>query len=221
MRYAFSLALIFAAANLSAEDRLKVDSMASESSPDRVAMVSMTPPSQEAAKRTVDSLASSCNDRNFVAFMNHFTPKQRSAIQKKMEDIFIRHDPEMHINDVILLSESDVSMAIGVRYDWSSRSRSNATTFASRVVLKKVSGEWKIDSEHVKSSTPKSRPAAAGGQNFNFGGGGNVDLQNWDPYNPPAHLIDPSLECLRGDIGIRPGFGCANGGCANGRCGVR
>lgn len=44
-----------------------------------------------------------------------------------------------------------------------------------------------------------------------YGDAGGV---RFNPFNPPADLIDPDLEHLRGDIGIRAG-----GGCPAGRCG--
>ena len=43
--------------------------------------------------------------------------------------------------------------------------------------------------------------------------GDNVIPAAWNPFNPPANRINPALEHLRGDIGIQPGLGCANGRC--------
>jgi hypothetical protein len=89
---------------------------------------------------------------------------------------------------------------------------------ASRVTAKKVEGRWKVDSEQVKSQAPASQSHYAQDAQpgrFEFGGGRAVNA-NWDAFNPPAHLIDPAIEHLRGDIGIQPGRGCVGG-----RCGLR
>lgn len=172
---------------------------------------------QEAAAQLMASLASACNSRDFLAFMDHFTPKHRASIRRQMEDVFTAHDPEMTIENVVLLADSDDKIVFGVRYGWGTKSGTRQM-LASRVTAKKVDGHWKVDSEHVKSQlqasasgyAAESRPAGL------ERGDGEVRNANWDPFNPPAHLIDPALEHLRGHIGIQPGRGCVGG-----RCGVR
>lgn len=219
MRFACCFALFLSLSlvvSSSASDRLQATSM-TESSPPRLAAVSMVHPSQDTARQTIDSLAAACNDRNFVRFMSYFTPKQRGSISRKMEDSFIRHDPEMRINDVVLLSEEGDTMAVAVRYDWSPRLQPGGSkSFSSKVILKKIGEEWKVDSEQVKFCSQKGQSKTnSPSRSFDFGG---VKVENWDPYRP-GEDIDPNLEHLRGDIGIRPGAGCVR--CANGRCEIR
>jgi hypothetical protein len=85
------------------------------------------------------------------------------------------------------------------------------TTRAEEVLSLKVSarmvdGQRKLDRELVQavaSTGSESDSAAAAG--------GRVVPAAWNPFDPPAGLIDPALEHLRGDIGVQPGRGCANG----------
>jgi ketosteroid isomerase-like protein len=163
------------------------------------------------------SVASACNSKDFLAFMDHFTLRQQAAIKRRMEDVFTVHEPEMTIDDVVLLAEGDEKIVFGVRYGWGTKSGTRQT-MASRVIAKKVDGRWRVDSEQVKSHAPGN--TSQSGRNvqpvrFDLGGGGAVNA-TWDAFNPPAHLIDPALEHLRGDIGIQPGRGCVGG-----RCGLR
>lgn len=181
--------------------------------------ITMTGPraGQEAATQLMASLASSCNSKDFLGFMDHFTPRQQAAIKRRMEDVFTTHDPEMTVDDIVLLADGEDRIVFGVRYGWGTKAGARRT-MASRVTAKKVGGRWKVDSEQVKSQAPAKQSLYhqdAQPVRFEFGGGGAVNA-NWDAFNPPAHLIDPAIEHLRGDIGIQPGRGCVGG-----RCGLR
>lgn len=169
------------------------------------------PAGQEAAKELAESVASACNRKDFIGFMEHFTPKQQAAMRKKMEDVFIAHELEMEIQQVVLLEDGDDRITFGVRYACSPQSAPKQM-FASKVTARKLDGRWKVDKEQVRSRSLSSHSVSAsdGAQ------GGEAIGAAWDPFNPPAHLIDPELEDLRGDIGIQRGRGCVNG-----RCGVR
>lgn len=167
------------------------------------------PAGQDNAERLVGSLAAACNRGDFVDFMNHFTPAQDRRVRRWMEDVFIKHQPQMEIHGVTLLSEEEDRITFGVKYAWHDKGRPEEV-LASKVTARKIEGRWKLDGEAVKSVT---RTAAAS----NYGSEA-ADAQgmhaNWDPLNPPARQISPDLEHLRGDIGIQPGRGCANGRCA-------
>ena len=181
--------------------------------------INMTGPraGQEAATQLMASLAGSCNSKDFLSFIDHFTPRQQAAIKRRMEDVFTTHDPEMTVDDVVLLADGDDKIVFGVRYGWGTKAGARRT-MASRVTAKKVDGRWKVDSETVKSQGPANQSHASQDVQpvqFEFGGGGAVNA-NWDAFNPPAHLIDPAIEHLRGDIGIQSGRGCVGG-----RCGLR
>jgi hypothetical protein len=167
------------------------------------------PEGQETAKQLVESLASACNAGDFAAFMDHFTPSHRSRIRRRMEDAFISQQPKMDIRQVTLLSESEEKICFGVKYAWHDKEKPEIV-LASKITARRVNGLWKLDDETVKSQTHTATES-----NY-ASSGAAVAPAAWDPFNPPARLISPELEHLRGDIGIQPGRGCANG-----RCGVR
>ena len=170
---------------------------------ERIAVIA-PPVGQDEAEELVGSLAGACNRGDFVGFIGHFTTSHGARIRRRTEDIFVTHEPKMSIRQVTLLSESENRLTFGVRYAWHPKDKPEEV-LASKVTARKVAGEWKLDGEQVKAV---SRTAAES----DYGDSGAAAAFN--PLNPPADLIDPDLEHLRGDIGIGPG-----GGCANGRCG--
>jgi len=173
---------------------------------DRLTVV-VPPAGQDSAEKLVGSLATACNRGDFIAFMDHFTATHGRRIRPRMEDIFIEHQPRMDIRQVILLSETDEQLTFGVRYAWHGRNQPEEV-LSSKVSARLVDGQWKLDRELVRAVTRKgseSDSAAAAG--------GRVVPAAWNPFDPPAGLINPALDHLRGDIGIQPGRGCANGRC--------
>lgn len=173
---------------------------------DRLTVV-VPPAGQDSAEKLLGSLAMACNRGDFIAFMDHFTPTHGRRIRPRMEDIFIQHQPRMDIRQVILLSETDEQLVFGVRYAWHGRNQPEEV-LSSKVAARRVNGQWKLDRELVRAvarTGSESDSAAAAG--------GRVVPAAWNPFDPPAGLINPALEHLRGDIGIQPGRGCANGRC--------
>lgn len=157
------------------------------------------PPADEAVKELMESVASSCNRRQFGDFMGHFTARRASAIRGRMETLFVQNDIMMEINDVIVLSHSDDRIVFGVRYCWNEKSAPRQV-IASKVTAVKVAGSWKIDGEQVQSVRRETDAVATASlQRFEFGGGGVV-------------VLNPSDDFLPLDIPRRPG-GCANGQC--------
>ena len=157
------------------------------------------PPAEEAVKELMESVASSCNRRQFTDFMGHFTARRASAIRGRMETLFVENDIVMEIIDVIVLSYRDERIVFGVRYCWNEKSAPKQV-IASKVTAVKVADSWKIDGEQVQSKRGEADAVAtASPQRFEFGGGGVVVL------NPSDHFLPL-------DIPRRPG-GCANGQC--------
>jgi len=175
---------------------------------DRLA-VTAPPPAQDDAERLVRSLAAACNGGDFIGFMGHFTPAHGRRIRSRMEDLFVGHRPHMDIRQVTLLSHAEDTITFGVKYAWHDQEQPEQLR-ASKVTARRIDGAWKIDAEILRSV---SRSAPRSGS---FTADGAVMPANWNALDPPAHAIDPDLEHLRGDVGIRPGRGCANG-----RCNVR
>lgn len=173
------------------------------SAEDRIAVIA-PPVGQDVAEELVGSLAGACNRGDFVGFIDHFTPTHGTRIRRRMEDIFVTHEPRMDIRKVMLLSESENRITFGVRYAWHPKDKPEQV-LASKVTARKVDGQWKLDGEQVKS-------VARTASESDYGDTG--DAVGFNPFNPPADLIDPDLEHLRGDVGIRAGGGCADGRCA-------
>ncbi len=173
---------------------------------DRITVIA-PPASQESAEELVGSLASACNRGDFVAFMGHFTPTHGRRIRGRMEDVFVLHQPKMDIRQVTLLSEADDRITFAVRYAWHDKEKPEEV-FASKVIARKVDGQWKLDGETVKSVN-----RTASESQYVEPAGEGVIAAAWNPFDPPANQINPGLEHLRGDIGIQPGLGCANGRC--------
>lgn len=107
------------------------------------------PPGLESAKRLSESIAESCNSKDFVRFMGHFSPRHAGRIRQRMEDVFTQFDMQMEIEDVILLSEQKDRLVFALRYTWHERS-SPRRTVASRVTAVRNGGEWKVDSEDIR-----------------------------------------------------------------------
>lgn len=152
-----------------------------------------------AAKELMQSLADTCNNGDFPGFMSHFTTSRAAAIRKQMRDVFSRHDIEMDIQEVAVLSESDTRVVFRVKYSWNQRAAPKRV-IDSKVVAAKTKAGWKLNSEQVQHASVQNHP----GQEFDLGGGGHValnpnDIEYWLPR----------------DIGRIPG------GCVGGQCGVR
>lgn len=173
---------------------------------DRIKVIA--PPSgQASAEELLDSVAAACNRGDFIGFMEHFTPTQASRIRRRMEDLFVLQQPKMDIRQVTLLSETDDRITFGVRYAWHDKN-SPEQIVASKAIARRLDGRWKLDAETVKSIS-----RAVSGSHYGDAADGEVAPVAWNPFDPPANRINPGLEHLRGDIGIQPGMGCANGRC--------
>ena len=179
-----------------------------------VERIRMTGPSpgHSAARDLAEAVAAACNRKDFIGFMDHVTPRHQATIRRRMEDLFIRHDFSMEILDVVLLSDGEDTIVFGVRYGVTLKSAPNQT-FASKVTARNLDGTWKVDGEKVRSCFQESQSLSANPADQALDGG--AIRPGWGPFNPPAHLIDPALESLRGHVGIQPGRGCANGRCGD------
>jgi hypothetical protein len=154
---------------------------------------------EEAAQTLMQSVAESCNNRDCDSFLAHFTPRKAASIRKTMRDLFTKHELEMEIQEVSVVSEADDRLVFDLKYGWHDR-RAAKQVLDSKVVAVKTKGVWKIESEEVRQTIVHT----AQGQEFDLGGGGQVVL------NP----ADDGF-WLPQDIGR------TKGGCVGGQCGVR
>jgi hypothetical protein len=160
---------------------------------------------QKSAEQLAESLASACNCGDYLAFIDHFTPRHRRRCQH-IEDMFITGQPRMDIKQITLLSEDSDRITFAVKYAWHDRQKPERL-YASKVTARRIDGDWKLDGETLRTVMR----AEVG--SFENASDSNAPTTGWDPLNPPAHLVDRDLAHLRGDVGIRPGQGCANGRC--------
>lgn len=173
------------------------------------------PPEEEAVKDLLGSLSSACSEKNFRRYVGCFTPDKASAVKKSMEDTFICHDLNMEVLEHFIISSDEESIVIGLRYkmDKSGEGR----ILHSRVVLKSVDGEWKIDSEQVKKVDGTRRQVQT---SFIAGNPDRPDRRNLPGPKPQWRFPDPANggeeAWLPRDIGYTPGPSCANG-----QCGIR
>lgn len=174
------------------------------------------PPEEEAVKDLLGTLSSACSERNFRRYMECFTPDKASTMRKSMEDAFICHDLNMEVLEHFIISSDEESIVLGVRYKIDKSGE--GMVFHSKVVLKNLGGEWKIDSEQVKKVKAKEQPAQIsvaarnpacpdGRCNLPAPQAPKVQWRFPNPANGGEEAWLPS------DIGYRPGPSCANGRC--------
>lgn len=171
---------------------------ASGEAAERVRMVGPSA-GEEAAKSLMQSLAECCNKQDCDSFLTHFTPRKAASIRKTMRDLFVKHELEMEIQEISLVSDTDDRIVFNLKYGWHDR-RAPMQVLDSKVVAVKTKDEWKIESETLQKAVCPRVP----GQHFDLGPGGQVVL------NP----ADDDFWLPR-DIAKKPG------GCVGGQCGVR
>lgn len=186
-------------------------------------------PRKEIARSLVDSLASHCNSKDFVQFMDGFTERHAGKIRERVKDTFLADELRMDIEEVVLFSGDEQTMEFGVKYEMSMDGCTDS--FTSVVTARLDGSSWKIDSEKVKKSSRKcgvsSLASAPKPRKPNIEVGGvdaqprprqegavrNADPPDWDPMNPNPDMIDPKLKDMIGLVPILPGVGCVNGKC--------
>ncbi|MEI7929404.1 MAG: hypothetical protein WCH40_12705 [Verrucomicrobiales bacterium] len=165
------------------------------------------------------AVETAANAEDLDAYVECFSERLRKPLRHRIGMLFVKHEISMEILDSHVLESSELSAQVAVKY----RARLSGRSYdvVSILGMIKEYDHWRINKEtihstqRIDSDRTASCGSACGMKQFQFGGGqagGNLPL-NWDPFNPPAHLIDPALEHLRGDIGIMPGRGCAAGRC--------
>lgn len=180
---------------------------------------------EDSVEKLLDTVSSACTDKNFQKYMDCFTPKMASTIRKGAEDTFICRDVTMDVLEHFVISSSEDSVSIGLKYICMDRTSSEKITYRSKIVLKRVGDSWKIDSEQVKncsSSSPSSQSQlVAGCANGNCpipgaqnNGGAPRPQDNGWRFPNPANGGEEAW--LPRDILYKPGPSCANG-----KCGVR
>lgn len=172
-----------------------------------------------ALRERLQAVEDAVNDENLDAYVECFVSRLRKPLRQRVGMLFVKHEMAMEILDSHVLGTSEKGGEIAVKYRAVLSGRSSEVVAV--LGMTKEDGVWRINKETIHSAEVSRSGATAdcgtacGMRPFQFGGGqacGAVP-RNWDPFNPPADLIDPALEHLRGDIGILPGRGCSSGRC--------
>lgn len=181
-----------------------------------------------AVKDAVRSTARAFDSEDVGSYGMCFKESRRPHIRRKAALMFADAKCSMEILDVHVIEVKDDAASVAVKYKMGGAG--NPMEYLSEISMIKESDRWVIDKETVKSSsvlrTPDGsmmadRPAAGEVMFAPVGNRPAPPPGAWDEFDPDESRISPNLKHLSGDIGIREGFGCANGRCANGRCEVR
>lgn len=167
----------------------------------------------------IKAVETAANSEDVDACVECFSERIRKPLRHRIGMLFVKHEISMEILDSHVLEWSERSAQVAVKY----RATLSGRTYdvVSILGMIKKDDHWQINKETIHSThridydRTASCGSACGMKQFQFGGGqvvGNLP-HNWDPFNPPAHLIDPALEHLPGDIAIMPRRGCAAGQC--------
>lgn len=194
------------------EDRLRVSDNSAETS----------------VKDAIKATARAFDTEDVRAYELCFKESRRPSVRRKAALIFADSKCSMEILDVHVIEVAESSASAAVKYKMAGIGQ--PTEVLSEISMIRESDKWVIEKETVRSSS-----VARSAENSELAGGvqrGEVLFApagrkvvampgEWDQFDPDLDRISPNLKHLSGDIGIREGFGCANGRCANGRCEVR
>lgn len=158
-------------------------------------------------KDMISSLEDSFNAENVEGYSRCFKGSSRKAVRRKTAVLFASGNCSIDVQESHIIEISEDKAEIAVRYVLGAQGR--RSDIVSTVKFLKEDGLWLINSESLisKTASGKSSGAASRGQ-----------VAEWDPYKPDPTQVSNGLQHLIGDIGVRPGMGCADGRCANGRC---
>lgn len=179
-------------------------------------------------KDAIRSTARAFDAEDVASYGMCFKESRRSYIRRKAALMFADAKCSMEILDVHVIEVKDDSASVAVKYKMAGVG--SPMEYLSEISMAKENDRWVIDKETVRSSSmarPPDGSMIAGrpvGGEVVFAPVGNRPAPPpgaWDEFDPDESRISPNLKHLSGDIGIREGFGCANGRCANGRCEVR
>ena len=167
----------------------------------------------------IKAVEAAVNREDLDAYIECFASRLRKTLRHRVGMLFVKHEIAMEILDSHVLDKSKIFGEVAVKYRVTLSGRACEVVAVLRMTME--SDTWFIDKETIHSTQrigygqPAPCGSACGLKPFQLGGGqAVVELpRNWDPFNPPAHLIDPALEHLRGDIGILPSQGCGSGRC--------
>lgn len=165
---------------------------------ERIKMVE-TPESETAPQKIVDSLSDAANAEDLDSFLANFTNQRANFVKNDLEEIFSKHIIEMSVIGIKVVSQTENKIIFDFQYFWSQKTAPFKQKITSTVTIVKE-GDWKISVSRIKNVERVARENQQA-QQFQFGGGGQVDFQISDDELPS-------------DIG-RHNFGSCPGGKCN------
>lgn len=188
---------------------------------ERVRLVDNAP--QTSIKDTLETVCRAFDAEDLDLYEGCFVSGKREQIRRRYAMIFVSERCSMQLLESHAISVGEDSAESAARYKICDTQ--GPREVVSKVRFVKEGGKWLIDKETVVSNkaSGESRSMASHAPEP-MAVPVRVDQRNeqgWDPMKPDPEKISPHLRHLIGDIGIRPGTGCAGGNCANGRCEVR
>jgi hypothetical protein len=201
VRYLRIVALCLVCCPAAAEERLRVADNSSE----------------VAVKDAIISTARAFDSEDVGSYGMCFKESRRPHIRRKVALLFADAKCSMEIIDLHVISIEEAAASVAVKYKMVGVGA--PSEFLSEIHMVKEKDRWVIDKESVRSSSAsRSSVGSTLAAQAPQGQRGMAVPGAWDEFDPDTDLISPNLKHLSGDIGIREGFGCANGRCANGRC---
>jgi hypothetical protein len=175
-------------------------------SEDRLSVVDNT--DEIEVKQTISELEKAFDSESVEGYANCFRESSRKSVRRKTALLFAAESCSIDIQEMHIIEIVDGEAEVAVRYRLGGGQ--GTSDVVSTVKLVKEEDRWLVSNENLVSKTAvasrSSRSVPAG------------QADNWDPYKPDAARVSNNLQHLIGDIGVRPGMGCADGKCANGRC---
>lgn len=173
------------------------------------------PPEEEAVKELLESISGACSRKDFLTFMDCFTPKKAASMRARVEDAFICGNVRMEVIEHFILSSDEDSVSFGLKYKIGD---SEGLTLSSKVVAKRCDGVLKVDSEVIKDVRPTSNPRTMQGAIAAAAPaapcvGGRCPPRQMPAWRAPNPANGGEEEWLPRDIMYIPGPSCANGNC--------
>lgn len=158
-------------------------------------------------QEVISAIEDAFNAENVEGYSRCFKSSSRKSVRKKTAVLFASGEFSMDVEESHIIEVGDDEAEVAVKYLLGGQD--GRSSVVSTVNFVKEDGFWVISSENMISKITSGRASSMIAKDE----GGK-----WDPYKPDTDKVSNNLQHLIGDIGVRPGMGCADGKCANGRC---
>lgn len=171
----------------------------------RVQVVNNAP--QTEFKDALEAAAKAFDSENLDAYEKCFSEGRRKGMRRKMALLFAAQECKMELVEAHTIEVGENFGEAAVRYKIGDSGGSYDVV--SVISMVKEGGSWVIDSEI------KMRESRSEGSYPTSSYASSQDRPAHKQNLPDKSTIQPGIQHLIGDVGVRPGDGCANG-----RCGI-